>query len=188
MIQQISDNIWKVNNDSNIYILKLDKEIIAIDAGNSACYEDVKKEIKEIIDPKKVSKVLLTHLHYDHLSCFDLFENAEFYAHKEAIKDFEKNSYSSILSKEVVEDFNVKLNPLPEKISGLEVIHTPGHTLGSVCYYLKEKKIMFSGDTLFFNDNFGRTDLPTSAPEKIKDSLKKISKYDIEILCPGHDY
>ena len=53
------------------------------------------------------------------------------------------------------------------------VIHTPGHTPGSICLYLKEDKILFTGDTLF-KGAYGRTDLPGGDPEQMFDSLRKI--------------
>lgn len=183
MAEKISESIWKIQANSNIYILNFG-EWIAIDAGDRAYHDDVLKEIKEIIPAEKITKVLFTHLHYDHTGNMDLFPNAEFYAGEEEIKAYNENHESATLG----EKLKIKLKPLPKEISGLDVIHTPGHTGGSVCFYYKDKKIMFSGDTLFFNNNFGRTDLPTSVPGEMKKSLDKISKYKIDILCPGHDY
>ena len=55
----------------------------------------------------------------------------------------------------------------------LKVIHTPGHSKGSMCLYSESDAVLFSGDTLFYND-YGRTDLPWSDEDKMKDSLKKL--------------
>jgi hydroxyacylglutathione hydrolase len=54
----------------------------------------------------------------------------------------------------------------------LSVIHTPGHTLGSICLYNNE--VMFTGDTLFRDGVIGRTDLSYSSPKKMRQSLIKI--------------
>lgn len=51
-----------------------------------------------------------------------------------------------------------------------EVIHTPGHTIGSTCLYCKKEGLLFSGDTVF-RGTWGRTDLPTSSFEKIINSI-----------------
>ncbi len=67
------------------------------------------------------------------------------------------------------------------------VIHTPGHTKGSCCYYLKEEGILFSGDTLFL-ESVGRTDLPTGNDHQIIESLKeKVLTLPDEVkVFPGH--
>ncbi len=60
----------------------------------------------------------------------------------------------------------------------LEVIHTPGHTSGSIC--LLGDNFIFTGDTLFEN-GYGRTDLPGGSDEQMRSSLKRLS----ELLKPG---
>ena len=73
---------------------------------------------------------------------------------------------------------------LPDIIEGLEVIKTPGHTKGSVCFLLDG--YLFSGDTLF-KGTYGRVDLPYSNSEDMLKSLKKLSKLDDETkVMPGH--
>ena len=68
---------------------------------------------------------------------------------------------------------------------GFKVIHTPGHTPGSVCYLLDN--VLFSGDTLF-RGSIGRTDLPGGSEEEILRSLKvKLGKLDSTVkVFPGH--
>lgn len=55
--------------------------------------------------------------------------------------------------------------------SDLAVMHTPGHTSGSVCFYSEEREALFSGDTLFFN-SIGRTDVPSGDADVLLDSIK----------------
>ena len=74
------------------------------------------------------------------------------------------------------------------KINKLTIISTPGHTRGSISIWYEEEKILFSGDTIFANGSYGRTDLPTSVPEELEKSISKLKEYKYEILCPGHDY
>ncbi len=67
----------------------------------------------------------------------------------------------------------------------VRVIHTPGHTEGSVCYLISN--VIFSGDTLF-KQSVGRTDLPTGSREAQKASLNKLfSLSDDYTIYPGHD-
>jgi glyoxylase-like metal-dependent hydrolase (beta-lactamase superfamily II) len=93
-----------------------------------------------------------------------------------------------VLNEEMVERFTKKIKPLPEKLNELEVIKVPGHTRGSIALWHEHTKTLFTGDTIFSMDAYGRTDLPTSVPEKMKDSLKKLDKYKYKVLAPGHGY
>ena len=67
------------------------------------------------------------------------------------------------------------------------VIHTPGHTIGGVCYYLPSQKVLFSGDTLFFQ-SVGRSDFPTGKEEVLLNSVKEklFSLPDETVVYPGH--
>ena len=69
----------------------------------------------------------------------------------------------------------------------ITVLHTPGHTQGSCCYYLKDYKSLFSGDTLFL-ESLGRTDLPTGngmiIVQSIKDKLFPLD--ELVQVYPGH--
>lgn len=68
----------------------------------------------------------------------------------------------------------------------VHVIHTPFHTRGSVCYYLPEEKILFSGDTLG-HGGIGRSDLPGAMPRLQEASLKKLAALpDDVVIYPGH--
>ena len=69
----------------------------------------------------------------------------------------------------------------------LEVIHTPGHSPGSVSFYNKESNIIFSGD-LIFEQSVGRTDLPGSSFQELENSIinEIYSKGDACTICPGH--
>lgn len=68
----------------------------------------------------------------------------------------------------------------------LEVFHTPGHTMGSVCMLERKSGCLFSGDTLFAGGEHGRTDLMGS-DEMMAESLAFLEKLDYKLLCPGHD-
>jgi len=69
----------------------------------------------------------------------------------------------------------------------IEVIHTPGHTPGSVCFYVREAYLLFSGDTLFCR-SVGRTDFPGSSWESLIDSIKnRLFKLPrLTKVYPGH--
>ncbi|MGI6494723.1 MAG: MBL fold metallo-hydrolase [Kiritimatiellia bacterium] len=73
-------------------------------------------------------------------------------------------------------------------VGGLEiaVLHTPGHSPGSVCYYLGGEKVLLAGDTLFAG-SVGRTDLPGGDMRRQQDSLARLMTLPGEVVvCPGH--
>lgn len=69
--------------------------------------------------------------------------------------------------------------------SVLQIIHTPGHSPGSIAIYWEEKKALFCGDTIF-DQNIGRTDFSGGNANEIKESIKKLSLLDVEHLFAGH--
>ena len=76
-----------------------------------------------------------------------------------------------------------------DKLAGpgqLEIIETPGHTPGGVCYYFPTDKLLLSGDTLFAG-SVGRTDLPGGDMATLMDSLRKLTALpDDTLVIPGH--
>ncbi|MHB1419883.1 MAG: MBL fold metallo-hydrolase [Bacillota bacterium] len=67
----------------------------------------------------------------------------------------------------------------------LQVIHTPGHSPGSLSYYLPEDQVLICGDVLFAN-SIGRTDLPDGSFEDLGQSIDRLSLLPVEWLLPGH--
>ncbi len=68
----------------------------------------------------------------------------------------------------------------------LEVLHTPGHTEGSVCLLAAGERLLFSGDTLF-TGSWGRTDLPGGSDDQMIDSLGRLGSLDDDLrVLPGH--
>ncbi|MGA7758354.1 MAG: MBL fold metallo-hydrolase [Ilumatobacteraceae bacterium] len=68
----------------------------------------------------------------------------------------------------------------------ITLVHTPGHTPGSQCFFVDDRLI--AGDTLFL-EGCGRTDLPGSDPSKMVESLRRLAEVpDSTILFPGHRY
>jgi len=68
----------------------------------------------------------------------------------------------------------------------LDVLHTPGHTEGSVCLLARDEGVLFSGDTLFAG-GWGRVDLPGGSPEAMADSIARLAGLDDPTrVLPGH--
>ncbi len=151
--------------------------------------EELLKAAEE--DDMRVTSVLVTHTHADHVGgsirghsiegVAELLEHckAKVYVHKEEADRF------AIPSSEIVktdEHSSLALGQL-----AIEFIHTPGHTPGSQCFKVGGRLV--SGDTLFIG-SCGRTDLPGSNPEDMYTSLtQKLAKLDEKtIVFPGHNY
>ena len=163
---------------TNIYILSNDTEAVVIDPG----YEpDI---ILDALEGKELKAILLTHGHFDHVG-----------AVKELVA--ETGCAVWIHAAEATMPPMVTAGPLyfthtydegdtVSPIAGLEltVLHTPGHTPGSVCLLMGNE--MFSGDTLFAC-SFGRTDLPGGDPRKMMESLRRLASLQGNFFIhPGH--
>lgn len=193
--------VHKIHCEGNVFVLPEIKTII--DTSNNEDKDYIKTEVSKIINPEEIKTVLLTHMHYDHCGNVDLFPNAKVYASKTEIESFIKHPLYSLFGEEITDECMEKLqNAIPfQEISqgelqskrghpGVKVIELPGHTSGSVAFIDEKNKIIFTGDTYFREGVYGRTDLPTSIPEKMQSSLDKIQEYiDKEFtVYPGHDY
>lgn len=174
--EKIADKIWKIYDgkglSSNIYLVDV-VEPTLIDLGSPENTESLINVLKSLgYEAKDIVNIVYTHLHFDHIGQPSKFENARFFASEEEIK-------ANNLGK-------IKLEPVGKEIAGMEVIKTPGHTVGSICLWLPEQKILFSGDTIFGEGSYGRIDLETSVPEKMHDSLERLKQFKYKVLCPGH--
>jgi glyoxylase-like metal-dependent hydrolase (beta-lactamase superfamily II) len=69
----------------------------------------------------------------------------------------------------------------------IEVLATPGHTMGGCCYYIKEDNILFSGDTLF-HASVGRSDFPTGNFDQMEQAIRErlFVLPDETVVYPGH--
>lgn len=169
------------------------KDCICIDPGY-----DVERIMNYVKKNSFIVKViLLTHGHFDHiLSCFDMQKefNCDIYISKEdeELLFNAEHNYSNLINKTSFDKFEIKdnvkdgdeLNFLGFKI---KCIGTPGHTKGGISYYFENEKILFSGDTLFF-ETFGRIDLYGGSYKEIKDSIenKLFALPNDTMVYPGH--
>lgn len=186
MIAKVADGVWKVQAGSNIYFLDLPEKTV-IDTGMRASRALLRTFLSKVVALDQVAKVIFTHLHYDHIGNFDLFTGARFFASEAAIEDLKKDPVSAILNQDMADKFSAcELHPADDS-ADLKIIPTPGHTRGSICIWYESKDILFSGDTML-KSGIGRTDLPTSAPQEMQNSLVRLLALNHKILCPGHDY
>ncbi|MEW5761040.1 MAG: MBL fold metallo-hydrolase [Candidatus Thermoplasmatota archaeon] len=181
--------------DVNLYIL-ISNEIALIDAGTGDNATETIRKINKVVDIKKIKKIILTHRHYDHVGgVFGIkkIANPEIYMHKDDAHVIEEGNTEESFAF----GFFTKFEPLKVNILNdmdeidvgdkkLKIIHTPGHTTGSICIYESTAKLLFSGDTVFTNGSVGRWDLPTGSYELLLSSMRKLLKLEIKALYPGH--
>jgi glyoxylase-like metal-dependent hydrolase (beta-lactamase superfamily II) len=177
--------------ETNCYLLFKESSVLIIDPGDGA------EKIVSIINASgyKVVAIILTHGHWDHFgACSALRKKlgAKIYVH-ELDEPYVKNPHICTFKEfPFVDEMAVKVDKtftggkLHLDSFSFEVIHTPGHSRGSSCFYFPEEKILFSGDVLF-RGSVGRVDLPCSEPEKMHESIEKIMKLPDEVIVyPGH--
>ncbi len=180
---------------ANCYLLVHGSNCLIIDPGDdgSTILEYV------LLKNLNISAIVLTHGHFDHVMALGEIQSSfdvPVYVHEADIFLLERMQASA----------NYYLTPQPYllpiqydrviKMSrfstikvdtfDMRVIHTPGHTPGSCCYFFSEQKIMFTGDTVFKNA-IGRYDFRYSDKKLLDQSLQQIFSFPPEtILYPGH--
>ena len=166
------------------------KEAIIIDAGDQA--SKIIRKIEEL--GVKVVAILLTHGHFDHiLAVNDVATqyNVPVYAgasEERLLTDEQLNGSAYYRRNAIVDTYELLDDGSNVCIGGInvKVIFTPGHTEGSVCYYIEEAKVLFTGDTLF-RESIGRTDMATGDDKLIIQSLNNLMKLSDDIVVyPGH--
>ncbi len=176
------------NLEVNTYLLKgSNGDAVLIDPGEES------QRLLDILSKNnlRLTHILLTHGHFDHIGAVaDIKEKT---GAKVAIHGEDERCLSSstaALSVFVGEEIkptsaDIVLNDADSlTLLGEEfnVVHTPGHTMGSVCYLVNDN--LFTGDTLFL-ESVGRSDFPGSSAKKLTESLKKIKDYNCTVY-PGH--
>ncbi|MEO8414479.1 MAG: MBL fold metallo-hydrolase [Ginsengibacter sp.] len=184
----VQENTYVLYNEHN--------ECIVIDPG---CYfEEEKEELASFIEAKQLlPKILLnTHCHLDHV-----FGNkfiAEEYQltlqlHKEEEPVLQMAPASGLMFDLPFDNYTGELVFLKEgdfvslRDDNLEVIHAPGHSPGSICFYCEKQQFIIGGDVLFFN-SIGRTDLPGGSYESLVRNIReKLFNLPNDVkVYPGH--
>ena len=176
--------------DNNTFLIIVGKECLMIDPSFD------KEKIAHQIHNLDLKAILITHGHFDHI------HSAAFFAQKYKIpiyingndqfllKDPYGGVSNSFPKDDIVSSFDyidLAKNPKIDPKFNVKIIKTPGHTPGSTCFYIKNLKAVFTGDTLFYN-TIGNTRFPRSSEVELIKSIKEkllILPGDTTVY-PGH--
>ena len=174
---------------TNCYIVHEGSEAIIIDPGGNP--ELIIKTISEL--NVNIKAIIATHCHFDHILAVNVLRNkydAPFMTHpkeKETLELFEDFLKMYMTEIPVPDRFVDEGNVISIGAKKFYILHTPGHTPGSICLYNYDEKVIFTGDTLF-KGCYGRTDFPGGSHDAMMESLRKIFMLipkDFKVL-PGH--
>lgn len=194
-IEKIEVDVGGLGHITNSYLI--------YDEGLNAVLIDPGYEANKIIsyienNNLKLEYIILTHAHGDHIGAVEKlvkYTNATVIIHQFDVDMLygKIENYSNVLQVPYQDLTNINL----EQVNNgdvitcgdivLEVIHTPGHTRGSACFFENNTDSLFTGDTIFC-DSYGRCDLETGSIDEIADSIKKIfERFDHVVIYPGHN-
>jgi glyoxylase-like metal-dependent hydrolase (beta-lactamase superfamily II) len=186
--------LWQnpYENNCNTFLIRGEVNTL-IDPGHSKHVPNILRQMEEDgISPEEIDLIILTHSHPDHLEGLDVFKNKPV----QIAMNREEERYLQESGKVLFEmmgqpmpefriDFYLKEGDLHLGKEVFQIYHTPGHSPGSLSIYWPERKILLTGDLVFYG-GIGRTDFQEGNSKLIKESIERMSRLDIEILLPGH--
>jgi len=186
--------IWKstLENNSNSYFI--DGEVpLVIDPGHQHLVKNLithmEKDGKRFED---IRLIIATHGHPDHFEATQTFSRGGVMValHEEEEKFLKEvgPQFYAAFGREMPNlkvDFYLKEGELKLGSKAFQVLHTPGHSPGSISLYWPEKKALFPGDVVF-PMGVGRTDFPGGDGMLLRDSIERLAQLDVEWLLSGH--
>jgi glyoxylase-like metal-dependent hydrolase (beta-lactamase superfamily II) len=206
---EIVPNVYQITYSGANVVLIAEEQLTLIDTGLREGATHLVEFIRHLgRSPEEISLIILTHNHIDHiggLAELKKLTTAKVAIHKadvgerkhpSAVGSRYRTSLTQFTSKlhsvfyVMPEDVDIKLEggEILEPLGGLEIIHTPGHTPGSISLYSKQHKLLVVGDLLRKRRKmlYLPPKMVSSDLKEGMESVKKVSAYDINIMCFGH--
>ncbi len=162
------------------------------------------------IELASIKRVIMTHTHLDHIGCFPeilkQLPGVELWAHRSEADLLERGDDRGVYGMDMFREFcqgQLGLKPgafkclVNRKLQGgetldlgdmtWEIIHIPGHSMGSIGLYHRPMKILIPGDVVYADYAIGRFDLYGADPAGLKESLMRLAELEVKILLPGHN-
>jgi hydroxyacylglutathione hydrolase len=185
--------------DSNIYLVKTGERFVIFDSGIPTFYQQTRAAIEELgFTISQLDRIILTHTHLDHSGSAPQFlreaKNAEVWVSQQEGDYLEKGDDTVVYGRLLGQ----RLEPVPvgRKLQegdvikvgdfAFQVLHTPGHSIGSLCFFEPRHNLLITGDVVFRQGSFGRVDLPTGNPQQLIASISRLAQLPVEFLLPGH--
>ena len=215
-MREVISNIYLLEGlrVANVYLLVSGDDLTLVDSGLSSDADKIITQLQgEGFAPSRLRYIVLTHAHGDHVGSAPALAQrtgAQILAHQDEIPYIEGTLSlpAASLFQRITNYFSTRFmsGKLPCKVDqpledgdmiatlgGLQVIHMPGHTPGSISLYQPEQRLLFCGDTLFHGSPAtGRGDLQFPIPmatidsAQARESVRKLTSLPLDILCPGH--
>ncbi len=181
--------------DVNLYLAVSEGEALLVDTGTGARTGELLLRLRSTLGDSSLEAVLLTHRHVDHVGGAGEIARAFGLAPRispddaSPLREGNGRSTGATLFGLPMESIEVETMAYDSAIRvgtvTLKVLHTPGHTVGSICL-LGDDGSLFTGDTVFAYGSIGRWDLETGSHRDLLVSLKALEARGAEDLYPGH--
>ncbi|MCX8119156.1 MAG: MBL fold metallo-hydrolase [Desulfobacterota bacterium] len=199
--------------DSHTYLIGFpsSKDLSLIDPGLAGKGRYKLDSIRKFgIELEEVKRIIMTHTHFDHISALSEVQKeipwAELWIHQAEADPLEEGDERTVYGMEMFQQvcqmqygmrngaFKTKVHRKLQgcetlKIGGMawEVVHIPGHSLGSIGLYASSEKALIPGDVIYADHAIGRFDLFGADGSVLKESLRRLSELEVKILLPGHN-
>lgn len=187
--------LWGKGSGSHSYLIKGDYKNVLIDSGLDKHYYTLQNSLLTLgLKVRDIDIIINTHEHFDHIGANRYFqEYALIAAHRfAAIKIAVKDRYVTMYESGDLNDLPLKIHLwLEDKFRFdlssylLEVIHTPGHTSGSICLYEVNRNLLFTGDTIFAQGTLSYISESGSIGDYIN-SIGRLGTMKVKEIYPGH--
>jgi glyoxylase-like metal-dependent hydrolase (beta-lactamase superfamily II) len=197
-IMELCSNIFLIKGEeasSHSYLIKGDYKNLLIDSGVDRNFPKLQKSLLALgLKVRDIDIVVNTHEHFDHIGANRYFQDyALIAAHRfAATKITLEDRYVTMYKSGDLNEPSLKVHIWLENRSrfdlgnyNLEVVHTPGHTSGSICLYEFARKILFTGDTLFAGGKLSYIGESGSVGDYIN-SISLLETRKINEFYPGH--
>jgi hydroxyacylglutathione hydrolase len=194
-VTQLKENIFQFRGKCMSYLIKGTKKNLLIDTGLPWEYDVLEKQLASVgLSKEDVHILVLTHEHLDHIGCVPQFSPGTIIAahtmsaNKISLQDefvmmskaFHLNVNEYHIDFHLHHGTNIDLGGVV-----LQILHTPGHSSGSICLYEADQQILFTGDTIFANGTLGGI-FPSGSISDYALTLRQLSMLRIKELYPGH--